>query len=171
MRSMPCDVTKLVSSLLLLTLLWGCGGDFSPLTQSDFESAAQPDTIADPFAPILPERSASEESASEELPELASVEDPVFLSADLPTEGLVLHLESDTGVTESQDIVTHWWDQSGNDNSLVSVGAPRFLANALNRKPVIEFDGESSALRRTTDVNLPESNLSLIHISEPTRPY
>ncbi len=162
MSSTFCDVTKKLSSFLLLALLWGCGGDFSPLTQSDVQSPTLPglpEAIDDPFSPLTPEPPAqAEESDSEELPELSSVEDPVFLSADLPTQGLVLHLESDTGVTQSQDIVTHWWDQSGNDNSLTSVGGPRFVANVLNRKPVIEFDGESSRLERTAGVALPESN-------------
>ena len=76
----------------------------------------------------------------------------------LPTDGLVLHLESDSGVTDSQNIVTDWEDQSGHDNSLTSIGSPRIEYSALNGQPVIELNNPSSLLVREGGVDLPEDN-------------
>ena len=154
MKSTSYEVSRTLTGLALITLLGACGGDFSPLNTSDFQTTAVGGTNS--FEPLVPEFEA--EVAPEPTPEPSNIEDPLFLSAELPLQGLVLHLESDQGVTHSQDIVTHWWDQSGLDNSLTSVGGPRIVQNVLNRKPVIAFNGTDSRLERTTDVNLPESN-------------
>ncbi len=81
--------------------------------------------------------------------------------SSLPTDGLVLKLDADTGVaTGSNSIVSSWADQSGLENDLlVSDGDPRLLTDALNGHNVIEFDGTGDKLSRTVDLNgLPAGN-------------
>lgn len=143
--------TQKLATITLLSLLWGCGDgwDGQPLTATE-DSGTSTESDAAPLESSSPDDTES--------PATTTLDDPQFLSADLPQQDLVLHLESDIGVTHSQNIVTQWWDQSGQDNSLTSQGGPRIVENSLNRMPVIEFDGESSRLERLTDVNLPQSN-------------
>jgi hypothetical protein len=63
---------------------------------------------------------------------------PVF--PPLPTEQ-ILWLKADAGVTTSGSTVTAWADQSGKGNNAVPTSTPYFIANQLNSKPVIYFDG------------------------------
>lgn len=141
MSSIFCDAGRKLAAVAILQLLAACNGDFNPGSSAMAEGSAPSGGVP-----------------TTTIPELSSMVAPEFLSASLPTRGLVLQLESDRGVQQSQNIVTNWWDQSGEDNSLTAVGGPRVINNALNSLPVIEFDGESSRLERTSDVTLPESN-------------
>jgi len=77
----------------------------------------------------------------------------------LPVEGLVFHVEADTGVTvaEGTSDVTGWADQSGQGNDLVNdpavaTSTPALVADALNGQPVIAFDGIDDILERTADI-------------------
>ena len=67
----------------------------------------------------------------------------------LPNVGLVLRLESDSGVSASGTTVTGWTDQSGFGNDLTAAGDPQILADVLNGQPVIDFDGTGDKLERT----------------------
>jgi hypothetical protein len=73
--------------------------------------------------------------------------------------GLVLYLESDTGVTASGNTVTGWQDQSGKGNHLIAEGAPAIVAGELNGLDVIDLDGNDDALVRNVGLNaLPAGN-------------
>ncbi len=71
----------------------------------------------------------------------------------LPESGLVLHLESDSGVQTTASTVTGWADASGQDNDLAATGAPTLIAGALNGQPAIGFDGVDDTLERTATLS------------------
>lgn len=78
-----------------------------------------------------------------------------------PQDGLVLHLEADTGVTTAVEssTVTGWADQSGQGNNLTASGNPQLVANGLNGEDIISFDGSGDILERLSSVNgLPAGN-------------
>src|ERR1043166_6331903 len=66
------------------------------------------------------------------------------------TTDLQLWLKADAGVsTNASGGVTAWADQSGNANNAAQPNgaqAPAFVANALNAKPVLRFDGADDFL-------------------------
>ena len=72
----------------------------------------------------------------------------------LPTDGLVLHLEADSGVTTAMGTtdVTDWADQSAQGNNLTATGAPQLVADAVNGEAAIAFDGVDDTLERLADV-------------------
>ncbi|MGE3163876.1 MAG: immunoglobulin domain-containing protein [Planctomycetota bacterium] len=74
-------------------------------------------------------------------------------SCPLVTSGLVLHLETDTGVATSGTTVTGWTDQSGQGNDLIALGAPMRVVGALGAEDAIAFDGFDDALVRTAALN------------------
>ncbi|MEM7165196.1 MAG: immunoglobulin domain-containing protein [Planctomycetota bacterium] len=67
-------------------------------------------------------------------------------------DGLVLHLEADSGIVASGSSVLAWQDQSGLGNDVVAVGAPQLVPNALAGKPVILCDGFDDALERVSSL-------------------
>ena len=82
-------------------------------------------------------------------------------SSNLPvSDGLVLHLEADSGViTDGNDIVTGWTDQSGSGNDLTGAGDPRLVTNGLYGQATIAFDGEGDKLENILGLtNLPAGN-------------
>ena len=86
-------------------------------------------------------------------------------SVEIPTAGLSLWVRADAGVTASANgSVTAWADQSGSNNTAVQAAeskAPKLVANALNGKPVLRFDGvddyldvaQSQSLAITGDIS------------------
>ncbi|MBE9062317.1 cadherin-like domain-containing protein, partial [cf. Phormidesmis sp. LEGE 11477] len=85
---------------------------------------------------------------------------PDSVNSELITDGLVLNLNADTGVsTDANGTVSSWADESGFGNDLTSAGDPILLANALNGRNAIEFDGVGDKLSRTLELNgLPAGN-------------
>lgn len=80
-------------------------------------------------------------------------------NASLLTDGLVLHLESDTGVTVEDGSVTGWADQSGQGNHLTATGDPSLRRGVLNGHAVISFDGRDDFLNRSTPLHgLPKND-------------
>jgi MYXO-CTERM domain-containing protein len=82
-------------------------------------------------------------------------------AATLPTDGLVLHVEADSGVTTQANTidVTGWADQSGQGNDLTGSGNPQLIAGALNGEAIISFDGVNDIVERLADVSgLPAGN-------------
>src|SRR5690606_34065534 len=71
-------------------------------------------------------------------------------SLTLPvTSGLVLHLESDKGVTTSSGAVTAWSDQSGRGNHLVGRNGPKLVSGgAPSGAAAISLDGVNDTLER-----------------------
>jgi hypothetical protein len=57
---------------------------------------------------------------------------------------LSLWLKADAGITASGSNVTAWADQSGNGNNATMYNNPQLIANALNSKPVISFNGSTN---------------------------
>jgi len=150
MNNQSLKLTRILTGIALASLLGACGGDSSSLNATASEDSSSLERGS--------ENVFLGDDSQTAAPETSNVIESEFLSANLPHHGMVLHLESDQGVTDSQGIVTHWWDQSGQDNSLTSVGGPQIVENVLNRNPVITFNGTDSRLERTADVNLPENN-------------
>jgi len=75
--------------------------------------------------------------------------DVAVLSSRIPTEGLRLWLAADVGITQSDSKVSRWADQSGNGLDALqhtSSRRPALVANGLNGKPVVRFDGEDDFL-------------------------
>jgi photosystem II stability/assembly factor-like uncharacterized protein len=73
-----------------------------------------------------------------------------------PTSGLTVWLRADLGVTATGGKVSAWADQSGEGRSATQATAaaqPALVANALNGKPVISFDGTSDFMNFTYPVN------------------
>lgn len=77
---------------------------------------------------------------------------PIFPT---PPAEQILWLKADAGVTTSGSTVTAWADQSGKGNDAVPTDSPYFIANQLNSKPVIVFDGEGA--RFVAPLNLPST--------------
>lgn len=72
---------------------------------------------------------------------------PPFSPTDIA--GLKLWLKADAGVTLNGSTVSQWDDQSGNGNHASQSTAsyqPTFVANQLNGKPVLRFDGSNDFL-------------------------
>lgn len=69
-------------------------------------------------------------------------------TAPLPTGGLVLQLDGDTGVKTNAGVVRGWTDRSGAGNHLSSVGNPTLHAGAFNGHDIIQLDGSDRLLRR-----------------------
>src|SRR5690606_11377248 len=72
----------------------------------------------------------------------------------IPTEGLVVHLEADAGVSAAGGAVSAWADQSGRGNDLAALGDPALVPAATpGGHPAIALDGGADgagdALRRT----------------------
>jgi hypothetical protein len=84
---------------------------------------------------------------------------PVF--PPLPTEQ-ILWLKADAGVTTSGSTVTAWADQSGKGNNAVPTSTPYFIANQLNSKPVIYFDGTGN--RFVAPLDLPSNTARSIFL-------
>jgi hypothetical protein len=76
------------------------------------------------------------------------------------TNGLVLRLEPDQGLSTNAGSVLSWADQSGLGNDLVSAGDPQLVnATDLNNHQVVDFDGAGDKLERTLTLNgLPTGN-------------
>lgn len=74
-------------------------------------------------------------------------------------EGLVLHLEADSGVAHATGTATSWLDLSGQGNDLSGFGDPQWIAGALNGYPVVAFDGAGDKFERTGSISgLPANN-------------
>jgi len=81
------------------------------------------------------------------------------LGGSLVTEGLVLRLEADSGVTTDGGSVTKWADQSGEGNHLTAAGDPVLRSDALNGHDVISLDGEDDLLNRSRGLSgLPQDD-------------
>lgn len=80
------------------------------------------------------------------------------VAADLPDlTNLKLWLKADAGVTQTAGGVSAWNDQSGNLNHAlqpVDTQRPTLVANAVNGKPVLHFDGVDDFLSATSSPTL-----------------
>ena len=75
-------------------------------------------------------------------------------TATLPTQGLVLHLESHPGqLLTHGDTVIQWLDASGFDNHLDAVGDPQRLPEALNGWDTVAFDGQGDRLEKVSGLS------------------
>ena len=93
----------------------------------------------------------------------------------LSISGLKLWLDADdlsTITKDGSDLVSQWDDKSGEGNHVAEgTGSkqPLFVANSMNSKDIIRFDGVDNRLRRTTFVNgeLTQPNTIFIVVKEP----
>lgn len=77
----------------------------------------------------------------------------------LPTDGLVVRLESDTHVDAREGKVHAWRDQLDSGLTLSALGHPMLEPDALNGLPAIRLDGVDDRLSSTTlPVTLPTGN-------------
>ncbi|HTG45669.1 MAG TPA: LamG-like jellyroll fold domain-containing protein, partial [Verrucomicrobiae bacterium] len=80
-------------------------------------------------------------------------------SAAPPTNDLALWLRADAGVIANGSAVSQWQDQSGRGvhaNQSMAANQPTLVANAINGKPILQFDGVNDFL----SFNLALNNLS-----------
>ena len=73
-----------------------------------------------------------------------------------PTAGLAVWLRADAGVTTTSGKVSTWADQSGSGRNATqgtAAARPTFVANALNGKPVVSFNGTNTYLSLSYAVN------------------
>src|SRR5687767_11083756 len=74
----------------------------------------------------------------------------------VPTNGIKLWLKADAGVKLNGDRVTRWTDNADpatDATQKTPTSQPVFVANALNGKPVLRFDGIDDALTISRAVN------------------
>ncbi|EAW35516.1 Ig-like domain-containing protein [Lyngbya sp. PCC 8106] len=75
------------------------------------------------------------------------------------TNGLVLQLDANNGVTTNNGVVTGWADQSASGNDLTGFGDPTLVTNGLNGQNYINLDGDGDQLERDSNLNnLPSGN-------------
>jgi hypothetical protein len=85
--------------------------------------------------------------------------------SSIPTAGLQLWLRADAGVDTLNGTVSIWHDQSGNGNDAIQASAsrqPRLVADTLNHKPVIRFDGVNDKLGFTGTTHMTQFSLFLV---------
>src|SRR5205823_5514890 len=71
----------------------------------------------------------------------------------VPLAGMTLWLRADRGVTSGQSGVTAWADQSGAGHDFVPAGgSPDLVADVLNHRPIIRFNGTDDRLRSTSQL-------------------
>ena len=75
--------------------------------------------------------------------------------ATLPTSGLVMHLDGNTGITLSGSTVLSWADQISSGNNLTAFGNPTLLSGQFIGRNVVHFDGIDDALGRSGFTGLP----------------
>jgi hypothetical protein len=71
--------------------------------------------------------------------------EPGEVEPEIPTEGLLLWLRADRGVTQTEGVVDKWEDGSGASNHATQSAnnvRPLLVAEAFGSRPAIEFDGE-----------------------------
>lgn len=84
--------------------------------------------------------------------------DPSVVSGPPVTTGLVLHLETDSGVATNGGQVSGWSDQSGNGNSPTGIGEPVLLSGAAAGQDAIHFDGVNDRLELKALTGMPTGN-------------
>jgi hypothetical protein len=99
----------------------------------------------------------------------AGVNDSIYkwvgLPSVIPTAGLQMWLRADTGVDTLNGTVSRWHDQSGNGNDVIQTNTsrqPLLVANTLNGKPVISFDGLNDKLGFTGTSHMTQFSLFLV---------
>ena len=89
----------------------------------------------------------------------------IGLPSAIPTAGLQLWLKGDAGVDQVNGVVSKWHDQSINGNDVVQTNTtrqPHFVANSLNGKPIISFDGVNDKLGFTGSDLITQFSLFLV---------
>lgn len=86
----------------------------------------------------------------------------------LPSDGLVAHFETESGVVTDGDAVTAWTDQSESGNDLTAVGSPTLVSDIANGRDVVRFDGTGDALERVGGLTLPtgESDRTVFFVAD-----
>ncbi len=88
--------------------------------------------------------------------------------ANTPTSGLKLWLRADAGVTANAGgRVSQWIDQSGNGMTALNTNAsaqPLLVAEGLNQKPVLRFDGVDDQLSGTSTYNASAGDYTILTI-------
>jgi len=80
---------------------------------------------------------------------IATSNTATFTYSDLPSAGIMLWLKADAGITQSSNAVSSWTSQGGNStvaSQALGTSQPLFVANAVNGKPVVRFDGIDDSL-------------------------
>lgn len=107
---------------------------------------------------ISPPARLVEEAAGTKLRLAAASSNPALTALDLPLQipGLQLWFRADAGITQSGGTVSQWSNQFGSGTAATQTTAshrPKFIAQAVNGKPALQFDGINDRLRFTLPVN------------------
>src|SRR4051812_49129388 len=123
--------------MLLLAVLPHCSEPFEAGT-ADAQAGA-----IDTGAPDTPKNPTDRDGRADD------ATDGTSLDQDAPqppvTQGLLLWLRADAGVTQSVGVVSDWADQSGHHQDARQTDPskqPKWIANALSGHPSIVFDGD-----------------------------
>ncbi len=85
--------------------------------------------------------------------------------AQVPASGLLVWLKADAGVDTLNGTVSRWHDQSGNGYDAIQTNTsrqPLLVANALNGKPVLRFDGFYQRLEFTNSTLMSEFTIFMV---------
>ena len=88
-----------------------------------------------------------------------------MIASTIPTDSLQMWLKADEGVTMNGSTVSSWIDQSGDNNDAIQTNTsrqPLLVANTLNGKPVISFDGLNDKLGFTGSTVMTQFSLFLV---------
>ena len=94
----------------------------------------------------------------------------IYSEKDIPADGLVLHLDAGAfiGTLADGDLVTTWPDLSGQGNHADNTsGDPKWVASGLNRRPVVNFDGDD-LIWTTKNFETDLANYTIISVARYT---
>jgi hypothetical protein len=92
------------------------------------------------------------------------------MAQTLPPSDLLLWLRADAGADTLNGTVSRWHDQSGNGNDAIQTTTsrqPLLVANILNGKPVIRFDGLDDRLAFTSSTPMSKFTIFMVVKNEP----
>jgi hypothetical protein len=151
-------------------------GQSQPSTEIASVSAANftDNTVVNGFAYSYTVAAYNTQSASpQSSPVSATPAAPVGLPANIPAAGLVLALDAATALQDlgNHQAVTVWRDSSTSNHHATTAGpSPIVVANSLNGKPVIRFDGADDYLKLASGFDNFSAGTSLYMVVRPSTP-
>jgi hypothetical protein len=96
---------------------------------------------------------------------------PVSAPVGVHPAQTALWLRADAGiVADASGLVSEWDDQSGNVNNFISGSQPLLVSDALNGRPAVRFDGQTTYMYASSSPKIPGiCRHHLIIMSDPPR--
>ena len=152
MASPGCDSRAALAAFAFSTLLCACGESFSTAAPAtDALPEGQPSEAGTGGQAGADSARGGDTGATRDaLMTNDAVSDDALAGPNIPTNGLVLWLRADRGVTEEAGQVAAWTDQSGNDSHATQTATnvrPKLLSAGIGGRPSILFDGIDDFLK------------------------